>query len=508
MSRSRRRLLATLTAAALVAVPGVALGHAIDETFRLPVPLWLYLAGAGVAVAASFVVSIVAVRPASANPRYWRRPVSMLLGRVVSVLLALIGLAWWFGAIWVAFAVGDITQLPAVLFWVGIWVGLPIAAILFGNPWPSLSPFRTVHTVLEWVGRLLGAERLDLGLPYPPAAARWPAVALLMVGTWCELVLPASIAPDRVGPIMVGYTVITLVGMLAFGRVAWLRNAELFEVLLGWFGRIGPIGRRVVDPDACAGCDMRCDPARCVDCPECAAAADGNERQAELRPWVPGLTEVRRANWSDAGFIVLALAGVTYDGMRETSLWGTSLNALLPGFADVFGPYYGVIAIDTLGLIMLWVAFFLAFSVASFLSRALNARDTGRVPLGAVTGEYAATLLPIAAGYLLAHYATLIVQNLLFLPDLLRDSLTSVAPSLTFIPASAVWYVSVAAIVLGHVAAVVLAHRIALRDAPGHPLIAGLPLVLLMIGYTVLSLWIIAQPIAIEPGAAPVSWLP
>lgn len=510
MSRNGRRgaAVAALAAGALAFVPDLALGHAIDDTFRLPVPLWLYLGGAAVAVAASFVVSIVAVRPASANPRYPRRPVPMLLGRVASVLLALLGLAWWFGAIWIAFVVGDITQLPAVLFWVGIWVGLPIVAILFGNPWPSLSPFRTVHTVFEWFARLLGADRLDLGLPYPPAAARWPAVALLLAGLWAELVLPASIAPDRVGPIMVGYTVITVVGMLAFGRVAWLRNAELFEVLLGWFGRIGPIGRRVVDPDACAGCDLRCDPGRCVDCPECAAAADADERQAELRPWLVGLSEVRRAGWSDAGFIVLALAGVTYDGMRETSLWGSTLNALLPGFANVLGPYYGVITIDTLGLVALWLAFLAAFGVASFLSRMLNARDTGRVPLGAVTGEYAATLLPIAAGYLIAHYATLIVQNVLYLPDLLRDPLASVAPTLNFIPAAVVWYVSVAAIVIGHIAAVVLAHRIALRDAPGHPLIAGLPLVLLMIGYTVLSLWIIAQPIAIEPGAAPVSWLP
>jgi hypothetical protein len=75
-----------------------------------------------------------------------------------------------------------------------------------------------------------------------------------------------------------------------------------------------------------------------------------------------------------------------------------------------------------------------------------------------------------------------------------------VAPTLDFIPVSVVWYVSVLAIVLGHVAAVVLAHRIALRDAPRHPIVAGLPLVLLMIGYTVLSLWIIAEPITIEPG--------
>jgi hypothetical protein len=46
---------------------------------------------------------------------------------------------------------------------------------------------------------------------------------------------------------------------------------------------------------------------------------------------------------------------------------------------------------------------------------------------------------------------------------------------------------------------VVLAHRLALRDQARRPILAGLPLVVLMIGYTVLSLWIIAQPIVIEP---------
>jgi len=44
-----------------------------------------------------------------------------------------------------------------------------------------------------------------------------------------------------------------------------------------------------------------------------------------------------------------------------------------------------------------------------------------------------------------------------------------------------------------------------LRDAPARPVRAGLPLVALMVGYTVLSLWIIAQPITIEPRTAPSS---
>ena len=52
---------------------------------------------------------------------------------------------------------------------------------------------------------------------------------------------------------------------------------------------------------------------------------------------------------------------------------------------------------------------------------------------------------------------------------------------------------------IGHIAAIVLAHRLALRDGPPSRFLAGLPLVALMVGYTVLSLWIIAQPITLNP---------
>ena len=63
-------------------------------------------------------------------------------------------------------------------------------------------------------------------------------------------------------------------------------------------------------------------PDRCIDCPECATAAEDGERRAELRTWFVGLTEPAPPGWSDAAFIVLVLAGVTYDGMSETAFGG------------------------------------------------------------------------------------------------------------------------------------------------------------------------------------------
>jgi hypothetical protein len=501
MSPSRRLAGGGLGAVAvLVAAPSTVAAHAIGGSFQLPVPLALYLAGAAGAVGASFVVtSLVARTPRESTYRLFVPP--PFVAALTRWALRVLGLLWWYGAIAVGLLIGDISLLPGVLLWIGIWVGLPITAALIGNAWPSLSPFRTTFGALDWVARRLGASGLDLGVAYPARLARWPAVALLAGGIWAELILPASSAATTVAVLLISYTACTLAGMVIFGQIAWLRHAELFEVELGWFGRIGPIGRRSVSADLCEGCGEGCDPARCLDCPECAAAADDGERAPGFRSWFLGLTDVRRAGWSDAVFIILVLAGVTYDGMRETSFGAKILEWLLPAAISVFGSTLtAFLLVDTIAFGVLAGAFVAAFAVIRWLTKLLGE--------GAVSppGVYASTLLPIAAGYLVAHYLTLVIQGAIWLPALLADPLLGLAPELTWIPVSAVWYLSVAAIVGGHIAGIVLAHRLALRDTPSRATVAGFPMVALMIGYTILSLWIIAQPIVIEPGVAPAAF--
>ena len=495
----RRTGAALLGAGALLALaPQLVTAHALRGVFTLPVPLGLYLAAAGSAVAASFMVAVLVVRPAGPIASYPARRLSAGLARIGSVVLQVIGLAWWLGTITIGLLVDPISPFPAVLFWIGIWVGLPIATVLLGNAWPSLSPFRTLFGGLERLARLVGLSRLDAGLRYPRALARWPATLLLAAAVFAELILLDGTRPTTIAALLGGYTLVTLIGMLLFGRIAWLRNAELFEVYLGWFGRVGPIGRRVVEPQVCEGCAEGCDPAHCVDCPECAVAADPGERRAELRPWFAGLTEVGSAGWSDAAFIVLALAAVTFDGLSETAPWATVMTELFKALLPVIGPLNTVMVVQVIGLLGLWLAFLAAFGAASWLTQRLHDRDRQPPPLGSIVGAHAATLLPIAGGYLIAHYLTLVIQGVTWIPTLIADPLSTVAPLLEWIPISAVWYLSVSAIVIGHIAAVVLAHRRALSDSATRPILAGLPLVLLMIGYTVLSLWIIAQPITVE----------
>ncbi len=504
----RRLVAAAFVAAALLAVaPLPAAAHALGGVFTLPVPLGLYLIAAGATVAVSFVVAVVLVRPAGQVAAYPARPLSPALAGTALRALQVLGVVWWFGTIALGLVVDPISPFPAVLFWIGIWVGLPITCVLIGNPWPALSPFRTVFAGLERGARAIGFDRLDAGLRYPAMLGRWPATILLAAGVWAELILPDRTAPTTIAALLGGYTLLTLLGMILFGRIAWLRNAELFEVYLGWLGRVGPIGRRVVEPRTCEGCSDECDPSHCVDCPECAVAAEPGERQPELRPWFAGLTEVGHAGWSDAAFLLLVLAAVTYDGLQETAPFGSAMNVLFPALLPIIGALNTVLAVQSILLAGLWSAFFGVFVLASWVTLRMHDPDREPARLGSVVGAYATTLLPIAGGYLIAHYLTLVIQGVAWIPILVADPLSTVAPPLDWMPISAVWYLSVGAIVLGHVAAVVLAHRRALRDSARRPILAGLPLVMLMIGYTVLSLWIIAQPITLEPGTTPAALL-
>ena len=67
-------------------------------------------------------------------------------------------------------------------------------------------------------------------------------------------------------------------------------------------------------------------------------------------------------------------------------------------------------------------------------------------------------------------------------------------------------YIAIAAIVAGHVIAVWLAHRLALREfgTRREAALATVPLTLLMVAYTVISLSVIAEPMVIfnAPDAA------
>ena len=125
---------------------------------------------------------------------------------------------------------------------------------------------------------------------------------------------------------------------------------------------------------------------------------------------------------------------------------------------------------------------------------------------GTVARLFVLSLVPIAIAYHLAHYFTyLLIQGQLMIrlasdPLGLGLNLFGTAryrPDIGIMGARFAWYTAAIAIVLGHVIAVYVAHAVALREFRDRraALRSQLPMLMLMAGYTVVSLWIIARPI-------------
>jgi hypothetical protein len=195
------------------------------------------------------------------------------------------------------------------------------------------------------------------------------------------------------------------------------------------------------------------------------------------------------------------LSTVTFDGLMATPIWQRIENTLytaLPVLGD-----WRLAFINTFGLFAFCVTFLVVYRlVATLIAHASGNRMTP----DAASQAFVLTLVPIAIAYLVAHYLSyfLVQGQLLF--RLASDPFgfgwnilgtAHFRPDIGIVGARFVWYTSLFAIVIGHVAAVSLAHIIALRsfDDPRLAIRSQIPMLVLMVAYTMMSLWIIAQPI-------------
>jgi len=119
-------------------------------------------------------------------------------------------------------------------------------------------------------------------------------------------------------------------------------------------------------------------------------------------------------------------------------------------------------------------------------------------------GDFLLSLVPIAFVYIVAHYFSLFVIQGQFAVPLLSDPLgrgwdlfgtADVVPNLAAVSPTTTWYVQVGALVAGHVAGLAIAHDRAVTIFPDRriALRSQLPLLALMVLYTVGGLWVLSR---------------
>ena len=518
-----RHLIFNLPALLLIATGALAAqpvyAHGFGERYDLPVPLGYYMIGAGATVALSFVVIGVFVRAAPGLHGYWRlnlfgyRPLSAVI-QSRAFVLGIQAVAVFLFLLTVATGLfGDrspSTNFAPTFVWVIWWVGVGFFVALVGNLWALMNPWSIMFGWAEALkGRLSPGSDLDLGFEYPSRLGAWPAFALFSVFAWLENAYPSASDPLNIALLVVAYSVITWVGMLLFGRHTWLRYGECFSVVFGFLARFAPTEVRVPH----AACLEDCEAARgqsqedCVNCYDCWERADRSERELNLRPWAVGLARRENVTTDILVLVVLVLAAVTFDGFKATPLWLDIKVGLWDAWSALLGggefTSNARIAADTLGLVLFPALFIVAYLLFARLM-ALAAGDD--LTISEMARAFVYSLVPIALAYNIAHFFTLLaIQGQLIIAlasnpfgfgwDLFGTA--DYVVNIALVNARFAWVLSVVAIVLGHIIAVYLAHMIALRTLSDHrsAMRSQYPMLALMVMYTVVSLWIVAQPI-------------
>jgi hypothetical protein len=487
------RLAGAAVAFALVAgLPAVVAAHGLSPVYQSPLPLAVYLVGAAATVALSFVFVLARdLRAAPTDP-----------GRVVRVpapvrwAIRAAGVIGWAWILVQGIAGGSSDGAVATLFlWVYGWVGIAALSALVAPAWEWLDPFATLFDAGAWGLRRLGVAGMAAGA-LPPALRGWPAAAGFAFFVWLELVaVPGN---GTLTVVVAGYTVLTLLLMAQFGRDAWRAQGEVFSTWFRTLNLLAPMG--IVLAAAIDGGDTRVEDVdeEVVD-----------TRSVARRPFASGLLA---AEWPTPRIVLVALgvASIMFDGLSQTV-----------AFASVFGTP-GVVPRTILLLA------FLALVVAAALVVARTVSP----------GAIGAGLLPIAVGYLVAHYLTYLLIDGQRIVIAISDPLQTGAdlfgtafyvPSASWLPPGLVWTMQLAAVVGGHMLGAWAGHVTAQRDwerlsgpketrdrrhrvihetpAPSRNVRAReIPLAIVMVALTTLTLWSLGQNIVKEvpaQGAVP-----
>ena len=343
-------------------------------------------------------------------------------------------------------------DVSTLFLWVYGWVGVAMISAFVGPVWTWLDPFTTLFDLGATVLRRLGVAGWA-PVPYPTRLGAWPAVGGLAFVAWLELVYRGG----GLGLILVAYTALTLLAMANFGRDAWREQGETFSAWFGTLNLLAPLG----------------------------APTQAEDRVVFRRPFASGLLG---PGWTTAHVVLVAIgvASILYDGLSQTQFW-----------FDLFGlPSLPAATFELLAFLGLIVG--LALAVA---------RLVGLAAVGA-------GLVPIAVGYLVAHYLTYLLGDGQRIVVAVSDPLqlgwdlfgtAFYEPSTAWIPPALLWTVTLAAVVGGHILGAWSGHVVAVRDAParGSVRLRQLPLAALMVGLTATMLWSLGQTIVKEPTVTP-----
>ena len=431
--------------------------HGIGGAKDLPIPAAYAMAGAGAALAVSFIVLALAWRTPRFDAAHQGRPAPAPLASLVdstafAVVLRGLGFAFFAYVVFAAVAGPDLVLNPTFgVVYVLLWVGIVPMSLLFGPLYRAVSPLRTIHLLFT---KLTGGRPETGMLTLPRWVGYWPASLGLLAFVWLELVYPSSTYLSPVRLWFAAYIAIVVIGAAIFGD-EWFESADPFEVYSTLVGHLSFFGRRE-------------DGALVLRSPL------GNLDGVPARP---GLVAV----------VSVLFGSTAFDSFKDSSEWlqFTQSSSFSSAWLDFFA------------LMVFCLVVAVTFSVATMATGVEHGFARRTLP-----DRFAHSVVPIVVGYIVAHYLSYFVETGQQTVVQLSDPLVTGANLL----GTANWQVSywisghptflavlkVLAVVTGHVFGVIAAHDRAVKLLPKrHQLTGQLPLLFVMVFYTVTGLYLL-----------------
>jgi hypothetical protein len=454
-------------------LPEPASAHAFGKLYNLPVPFWMYLYGGAAAIVVSFLIIGYFINKTGKSVSYPTKSLSNLnflvnkpvinIFKSISVFLFLLTiLTGLFGED------SPYSNFNMTFFWIIFILGFSYLTAFVGNIFALVNPWKVLT---EWFENITG-EKMKGMFKYPQNLGYYPALLFYFLFIWIELFAQAF--PRQLSLILIQYSLITFVGVMAVGKENWFKYCEFFSVFFRLIGKIAPL--------------------------------EYNKNKLYLRPPFIGLVKEKAEHFSLVLFILFMLSSTAFDGFRTTTPW---VQFYWQNFDEVLSPIFGEGAntlFQAFGLLASPFVFLLIYVVligfAKFITKS-------KISLLELCLQFALPLVPVAFVYNVAHYYTLLLTEGQNMFRIISDpfgfgwNLFNTAKyevNLSIIDANFTWHFQVALILVGHIVGTYLAHVVALKVFPSHKkaLLSQFPLLLLMVVYTMIGLWILSQPITSE----------
>ena len=478
-----------VTAIAFALLPGLSWAHSFGQVYNLPVPFWLYGWGASAALIASFVmVGYFLAMPApqrkqgskdlagTAVAKWVQRlqllPIAKMLS-IVGLLLCIATGLWG--------TKSPYGNFNMTFFWIVFVLGFTYLIALVGDVYALINPWRLIASGIRRIHRGYGRGLLA----YPSWLGHWPA--LLLYGGFIWLELFGGTTPYSLALWLCAYSLLNFIGIALVGTRDWFRYVEFLSLFLRLIAKMAPLH---ISEDE-----------------------EGKVRVAWRMPFA-GLQEKPAEDFGVLLFILFMLSSTAFDGLHETAVWQRIFWVdLYHGFLNQWVGSNPLAAFPQMSkLLLLWQSFWLLVSPFLYLLVyvlclwCMRWVAASQLSLRELALAFAPTLLPIALVYNISHYYTLIQTQGVKIVTLASDPFgrrwdlfgTGDWLQRTIIPdAGTVWHAQVGLIVVGHIVSVYVAHKLALQLFPTQrqAILSQLPMLLLMVLFTVAGLWIMSEPI-------------